>query len=277
MCVIIGDEPVSVADTSIFARHLRPGWQLIVYSMRVFSSTPTAMILPIPIIRGCAEDAVVFVDLSAYPEFFEDMNKACVSEISILEDLSLGEAPAFMETTALEVHEVGDFEASFVPRMQDFYRLDPRFQLPADVWVKMPDYSDYGFTVFQLKLSALEEIRLTGQMVHPMAFEFPTRDENRLFYPTVHVHDRDYHPQADFDHSLYCQRDDAREQINKCWYMLHQNQVGSEQIGNWYRKSRNSAADEMDTPRCPGVLQEDVLLHALDLHGRYPNRDIWIG
>jgi len=40
---------------------------------------------------------------------------------------------------------------------------------------------------------------------HPMAFEFPTRAPSHLFYPTVHIHDGEVHPEAFFDHALYAQ------------------------------------------------------------------------
>jgi hypothetical protein len=38
-----------------------------------------------------------------------------------------------------------------------------------------------------------------------MAFLFPTAMPDRIFFPTVHIHDGKVHPQAEFDHSLYCQ------------------------------------------------------------------------
>lgn len=34
----------------------------------------------------------------------------------------------------LTVHDVGDFDASFVPELNDFARLDPRFLLDDDLW-----------------------------------------------------------------------------------------------------------------------------------------------
>lgn len=50
------------------------------------------------------------------------------------------------------------------------------------------------------------------QEVHPMAFRFPTRMPETLFFPTVHVHDGEYHETAAFDHTLYCQnKSDVRE------------------------------------------------------------------
>ena len=77
--------------------------------------------------------------------------------------------------------QVGDFEASFVPTVKDFNRLDARFQLPAELFAKMPDYQHFGFAVFKLKPGM--------QTVQPMAFDFPAAKPGHLFFPTVHIHD----------------------------------------------------------------------------------------
>jgi hypothetical protein len=39
------------------------------------------------------------------------------------------------------VREVGSFEASYVPKIADFSRLDERFRLPVAVWKKLPQAS----------------------------------------------------------------------------------------------------------------------------------------
>jgi hypothetical protein len=62
----------------------------------------------------------------------------------------------------------------------------------------MPEYQHYGFAVFKLKPGA--------QTIQPMAFSFPTAGADRLFFPTVHIHDGKVHARAEFDHVLYCQR-----------------------------------------------------------------------
>jgi hypothetical protein len=100
----------------------------------------------------------------------------------------------------LEVVKVGSFEASFVPTIKDFSRLDERFRLPTEVWDKLPMYEDFGFAVFQL----MKEER-GAQKVHPMALEFPRAKPKQLFFPTVHIHDGTVHAKAHFDHFLFCQ------------------------------------------------------------------------
>ena len=98
----------------------------------------------------------------------------------------------------MAVVEVGNFEASFVPSVKDFSRLDERFRLSDTSWEKLPAYAGFGFAVFKLKKGA--------KTVHPMAFEFPRANPKQLFFPTVHIHDGQVHPKAAFDHSLYCQK-----------------------------------------------------------------------
>src|SRR5688572_16440399 len=62
-----------VADTNIFARPGKGPAQYLVYSMRLKAGEDLAMILPIPTPRASKEDAVTFINLEKYPEFFEHM------------------------------------------------------------------------------------------------------------------------------------------------------------------------------------------------------------
>jgi hypothetical protein len=97
----------------------------------------------------------------------------------------------------LKVQRVGSFEASFVPTVGDFDRLDERFRLPSNVWEKLPGYAGFGFAVFKLK-------PIHGP-VHPMAFSFPSSMPQKLFFPTLHIHDGQIHTEEEFDHTLYAQ------------------------------------------------------------------------
>jgi hypothetical protein len=187
-------QPVDlVSDTQIFARLADEGRQLLAYSMTLGAKEDLAMVLPLPVPAGTADDAVRFINLEEYPTFFTDLNAGF--PVSRSHGIALGRAAADEEP--LEVVEVGAFEASFVPTVNDFDRLDARFRIPADVWAQVPGYEGYGFAVFQLKAGE-------QQHVHPMAFEFPTAADG-LFFPTVHIHDGEFHGEADFDHVLYCQ------------------------------------------------------------------------
>src|SRR5271155_3586385 len=123
-----------VADTNIFARSTN-GRQFLVYGMSYAASVDLAMVLPLPVPPNPSEDAVRFINLERYPEFFEDLRGGFppLSQSRAAETLPAG-APK------LRVHDVGDFEASFVPRIDDFSRLDERFRIPPDVWHRLPAY-----------------------------------------------------------------------------------------------------------------------------------------
>jgi hypothetical protein len=202
-----------VSSTAIFARMASPGRQLLAYKMELAASSDLAMILPLPVPPGSPEDAVRFLDLSAYPTFFADLDRAFPATFELSLGGSFAPQPA-ARGAPLVVHDVGDFVASFVPTLGDFSRLDPRFRLDDAVWRKLPRYADHGFAVFQLRglqggwLSRLLRPE-RKKTFHPMAFEFPTRFPSHLFYPTVHIHDGEVHPEAFFDHALYAQADVA--------------------------------------------------------------------
>src|SRR5262245_24906536 len=194
MCCFSGKVDL-VADTSIFARASADVRQFLVYEMRVKSAEELAMILPIPTPKASKEDAVKFINLEKYADFFADLRAGFPAPRAL--DGVKAKKDDDAHGLKLKVVEVGSFVASFVPAIKDFSRLDARFRLPADVWDKLPQYKDWGFAVFQLKKGE--------QKVHPMAFEFPRADARRLFFPTVHIHDGTVQPKARFDHALYCQ------------------------------------------------------------------------
>lgn len=189
------------------------GRQVLVYQMAVELDAELAMILPIPVPEKAPDDALRFIDLSAQPGFFRELENGFPKhEVYARSRLFLA-AAAKPERPKLKVHGVGAFEASFVPTTDDFDRLDERFRLPKETWDALPQYADFGFAVFKLRKKAGFFSRLFGkkQTFHPMAFEFPRRDANEIFFPTVHVHDGVVHDTAEFDHTLYLQPDAAIE------------------------------------------------------------------
>jgi hypothetical protein len=222
----------SVSKTRIFARTLPDGTephvitdaQVLVYQMLYGAVQDLAMILPIPTVVQSNEDAIKWVDLSGQPDFFQKLSDAFPKAQTL--GLSNGTRGVTKGFTPLAVHDVGDFEASFVPTIADFSRLDARFRLSPDVWQGIPQYADWGFAVFKLKGSTAAQT--SGMQIprpniparnsgvkepHPMAFIFPRRADHGLFFPTVHVHDGVVHPTGDFDHMLYLQSDPKIEEI----------------------------------------------------------------
>ncbi len=186
-------EVLSVSGTNLFARLEPDGRQHLVYAMTVHSEQEVSMILPVPVKEGSGEAAMTFIDLSGYPEMFQDMARGFPIPRSGGDPF--GAAPAAPKP--LKVERVGAFDASYVPTVADFGRLDARFRLPDGIWEKLPGYAAFGFAVFKLRKGRRD--------YHPMAFTFPSAVPDRLFFPTLHIHDGEIHEKAHFDHSLFCQ------------------------------------------------------------------------
>ena len=258
MCAFTG--PVSeVSSTAIFARRRDVGHQVLVYRMSLATRTEVAMVLPLPVPPGSAQDAVRFIDLSEYPEFFDDLDRAFPQ--SIPEGTVLQTTLSVSLKAPLVVHEVGCYEASFVPTRDDFSRLDQRFRLSDDVWQALPGYNDWGFAVFKLRPMA----RRTD--VHPMAFEFPQRNPDRLFFPTVHVHNGRVEPRATFDHMLYCQDVDDMRRARWC---------ESFQSSSPWEESSVSLSEVFDANRAEGIVRPDRPCHRVPITGLYANIDVVI-
>ncbi|MEO7094881.1 MAG: hypothetical protein ABI175_16600 [Polyangiales bacterium] len=187
--------PVHVSATNILARMIAPGVQGLAYSMNLETAQEIAMVLPLPVVPGSGDDAVAFVDLAKDHAMFSHL--AMLFEV--MQPLAAKGGFQFRSAVPkrLVVHQVGSFIASYVPSRADFARLDPRFRLPDVLFDAVPHYADYGFAVFQLAPGKVT--------VHPMALKFPTRTPEKLFFPTVHVHDGRFHAKAKFDHALYYQ------------------------------------------------------------------------
>ncbi len=256
MCMFSG--PVrDVSSTAIFARPIAPSSQVLVYSMALAASTEVAMVLPLPVPPESNETAVRFLDLSRYPAFFDDLNRAFPSRSTKAHAgrLLLNASPR----PQLVVHQIGCFEASFVPTRHDFARLDRRFRLPDDVWPSLPGYDDWGFAVFKLNPMA------GRTAVHPMAFQFPRRNPDQLFFPTVHVHAEQVEPWAISDHRLYCQEIDE-ERLDRWYWSFH--------AASRWEQSSATLGTVIDADRAGGIVRPDRPCHRVPITGSYPNVDI---
>lgn len=247
MCCFSG--PVkSVSATNIFARMGEAGRQFVDYSMTVNMAKPLAMVLPLPVKKGSDEKAVRFINLEAYKNFFGDLDAGFPKPLTkAVEAVSAGIAKTD-PPRKLEVVQVGNFEASFVPTIKDFNRLDKRFKLPPELFGKMPGYKAFGFAVFKLKPGS--------QTVHPMAFEFPAAHAAELFFPTVHIHDGQVHARAKFDHVLYCQPNGSAHLKLSTW-----------------EESPQTASHFMDVKKSARLILPDEHCYKLEMHGLLANKD----
>ncbi|NRA39651.1 MAG: hypothetical protein HRU15_16030 [Planctomycetes bacterium] len=302
---------LNVSKTNIFARHSRPGYQYLVYNMSISSPSNAAMILPLPVAQGSGEDALRFLNLNDYKEFFDDISLVCTPEYYVETEVTFescgGDDDLDMMDT-LVVHSVGDFEASYVPSLKDFDRVDERFRLPDEIWQQLSQYHDYGFAVFQLKLTLSTDDGESENAVQAMAFEFPTRDAKRLFFPTVHVHDGEYHDTAGFYHTFYCQFDNARcafKYQRDMFYgqkptaandydedayeqsrpsidpltgipMLMPN-AGLVAGYEWFLRTKEVAKNLVPVEKAMGIIDPEQNIFGMTLIGHFPNTDMWLG
>ena len=241
---------ISVSGTNIFARPEADGRQLLVYSMTINARNDLAMILPLPVKTPAGEKDVKFIDLKEYAEFFTDMEVGFQPpRPRASKDSATGVASA--APPKLEVVQVGNFEASFVPTQKDFSRLDERFRLPPDAWKELPQYKTYGFAVFKLKSGE--------KKVHPMAFSFPREKARTLFFPTVHIHDGKVHAKAEFDHALYCQPTHDERPATQGW-----------------KESHGHPTSFMQLTKTKDIVVADQHCYKKELRGMLANRDTFL-
>lgn len=241
-----------VANTRIFARRFDETRQAIAYQMEFAADSDLAMILPLPVVAGSGEESLKFINLEGYEAFFADLDNAFPRP----EAESLGRsnpAPAAGGVQPkLVVQSVGSFEASFVPSVADFRRLDERFRIEPEIWDKIPGYADYGFAVFKLKKG--------DHKVHPMALSFPSRHPGNLFFPTVHIHDGEVHDKEHFDHELYCQV----------------SQPGLFEMMRW-EESPGLAKGTSKVEKSGGLISGDGHIYRRRMIGNFANKDVILG
>jgi hypothetical protein len=237
MCIFSG--PVEkVNGTNVFCR-MEQGIQTLVYGMSVYASRDVSMILPLPVKPGTQE--INFIALDGYPNFFQDMENGFVEKSK---GLSRGLDTLSVDSLrTLKVEKVGNFEASFVPTLQDFDRIDGRFKLSPSVWASLPQYSDFAFAVFQLTKPEGE--------IHPMAFQFASR-WSYLFFPTVHIHNGELHHYEHFDHRLYCQSDYPTAE---------------------WRSSYSPTSSFMKLEKAKDILHPTARISLRKMIGKFPNMD----
>ena len=259
MC-IFAQPVISVKHTQIFARASSRGSQFLVYQMNYESSEENAMILPIPVRRPSHDRSLRFIDLKDYSEFFDDlMTGFPFSPPSFNIGCSVPTNPN--ASSSLDVFNVGNYIASFVPHLAEFSRLDARFTLSENTWSQIPQYHDFGFAVFQLAAGAFQP--------HPMAFEFEGASET-IYFPTMHIHDGEIHQTEEFDHILYLQHAGFDSRV-----FGYQNANVPDGATDLIR-SKNVAKYFCDVSRSNGTISADLLVHRRIIRGSNPNGDTLI-
>jgi hypothetical protein len=106
--------------------------------------------------------------------------------------------------------------------------------------------------------------RRTG--VHPMALEFPRRQPDHVFFPTVHVDHGSVEPWAIFDHWLYCQDVNEARLDRWCWSFQSERRWNTSPV----------ALSEVIVERVGDIVRPDLPCHRVALRGSYPNKDVVI-
>jgi len=257
MC-IFSQPIISVNDTQIFARISARGTQWLAYQMSYDSHGENAMILPVPVRRPVRDDSLRFIDFKDYEKLFTDLEQGFPFSPPLF-TIPIGCSASVKSATApLTVYEVGNYIASFVPTLLDFVRLDDRFRLPEQTWSRIPRYKDFGFAVFQLAAGSLRP--------HPMAFEFETASQS-IYFPTLHIHDREIHDTEEFDHVLYLQHAGFDSRV----YPYQNSHVKDKSTG--LMRSKYAAKHFCDITKSNGLIDADLLVHRQFIHGQHPNQD----
>ncbi|MEM9644516.1 MAG: hypothetical protein AAF989_05950 [Planctomycetota bacterium] len=247
---------ISVNNTLIFARLSGESTQFLAYQMNYESREQNAMILPLPVKHPANAETLDFIDLKKYDAFFDDL----ADGFPFHSPPSIGCSAAVGPTSHhdLEVFEVGNYIASFVPTLSDFDRLDPKFTLPNEAWARIPGYENFGFAVFQLAAGALKP--------HTMAFEFQSASDD-LFFPTVHIHDGEVHDSEEFDHVLCMQHAGLDSKV----YGYENSHVEDRSTG--LIRSKYAASHFCNLDKSAGLIDGNLLVHRKVMRGNRPNSD----
>ena len=242
-----------VARTRIFARPTEGNRQVVIYQMQFEAEESLAMILPVPFRSGADPKEFKFFNFSSYPKFFSDLRFGFPQSRNAMSHGLLSRRYGLVPPPApkLEVFQMGSFEASFVPTLADFERLDERFRIDAAILRKIPGYDRMAFAVFKLKPGRQE--------VHPMGFAFPRQNPKRLFFPTLHIHDGTVHPEEFFDHDLFAQGSDEQSPAVLGWV-----------------ESTGLVSQFMQFDRTAEILHNNAHAYWRPIHGPFKNEDIYV-
>ncbi len=100
-----------------------------------------------------------------------------------------------------------------------------------------------------------------------MAFEFPSRLNDQIFFPTVHIHDGEVHEIEEFDHTLYLQHESFDGTVDVY--------VNDDVVDNatGMVRSKVQAGKFCNTELTRGIVQPNLLLHRREIRGRHTNQD----
>lgn len=280
MC-IINEEVDDVNSTQIYASLDKSGKrQLTIYSNKIVTEKDNAMILPVP-----NPQSVSFVDLSDYTSIFDDFQRSFIKRLTLSNTSKSRGFPSMnCVNDTLAVHNVGSYQASIVPSLSDFNKLDKSiFTINPEVFtILQKNYSStFGYIVCKLKKGT--------HAYHPFAYTHDTyMIENQfslmdLFYnkqkkPLLFIPTRHYHTHVHFSHKNNNSEfvDDWDHIIYTSNANLHtsarNNAIGSSDNNYDYINSKNVKWDKLPEEYRWAAMTP---LTCWDKHGVYINDDLW--
>lgn len=198
MCIVIDN--CRVAKTKILAMLSKDRQrQLIVYSNEVQTNIKNnVMILPVPNKDGNSDKSIKFVDLSSYPNIFDDCRSSFASPMFLSTN-----SVSFSLSRSIAIVDVGSYQASIVPSIDEFVFLNSLFKIPENVIEILKKYYAKNFSFIVCKLREGEV------KYHPFAYYHELLRHNTLFIPTRHHHPHSIggtHVEeaiSDWDHAFY--------------------------------------------------------------------------
>jgi len=225
-----------VANTRIFARTTDDNKQYLVLQMDYAADRDVALIVPLPTPADTAADAVRFTDLAHYPEFFIDL----ANGFPIARSAPM---PGTVEDgSVVPLQRPPENNSSFVPSRAALSELGEDYRDAAAALEQLPEYHDYGFAVFKLPADT--------ESMTPVAVEFPTRNAQLLFFPTLTLKEGHVETDSYFDIDLFAQAK-----------------------AGWMR-SYDSARSFMDLDRAKDVVDPNLRVERFTVLGIHPNSDI---
>ena len=196
MCIILA-RVESVSNTQLYISSSKTKErQLVIYTNKVTSPDSNAMILPVP-----NPLSVELLNFRHYKDIFEDCQK-CFRHYDDTRHLyatrSLACSASDSHRPVLPVYTIGSYQASIVPSLDDFDRLNTnilRVNPEVASLLRKTYDSEFGFLVCQLKRG--------NHQYHPFAYTHSIHSNRLLFVPTLHYHLGEKGSSADWDHTIY--------------------------------------------------------------------------
>lgn len=190
-------QPVQVVGPiNMFARATADGQQVLACNFRYTAEAEFTLILPLPTPPDASAQAVRFIDLSNYDGFFGDLRRGFPDLTREAEKVSLTDRIREKVLDWLDI-DTTQAEITFAPNRAALLHIAEQFKLSAEVQQALARFQQDGFVC--LKLAA------GSNRLPPLAFEFPRRAPESVFFPTAHSVGGQFDPQASFNYTLFCQ------------------------------------------------------------------------